>query len=112
LTSASRSAFYSSADLRALVAYGRDRLVTIVPEVGTPGHASALVQMHLELNTGRNRVDFELPTGYTNQAVWLDPERPATFEVMEEVFAGVASFFPSPYIHIGGDGPRGMPHRL
>jgi hexosaminidase len=55
--------FYSTDDLRALAAYAADRFVTIVPEVDTPGHASALVRLHPELNTGRNQVEFELPPG-------------------------------------------------
>jgi len=41
--------------------------------------------------------------------VWLDPELPATFELMEQVLAGVAEIFPGPYLHIGADEPRGMP---
>jgi hexosaminidase len=41
--------------------------------------------------------------------VWLDPELPATFELLEQVLAGVAAIFPGPYLHIGADEPRGMP---
>jgi hexosaminidase len=68
--------------------------------------------MHPKLNTGRNLVEFELPPGRTHHTAWLDPELPATFEVIEEVLAGVAAIFQGPYIHIGGDEPRGMPHDL
>jgi hexosaminidase len=68
--------------------------------------------MHPELNTGRNEVEFELPPGHRHQAVWLDPGLPATFELIEQVLAGVAQIFPGPYIHIGGDEPYGMPHDL
>jgi hexosaminidase len=57
-------------------------------------------------------VEFELPSGYTHHTAWLDPELPATFEVVEEVLAGVAAIFRGPYIHIGGDEPRGMPQDL
>jgi hexosaminidase len=106
------AAYYSGDDLRALVGYAADRFVTVVPEVDTPGHASAFVQMHPELNTGRNQVEFELPPGHRHHAVWLDPELPATFALVEEVLAGVAAIFPSPYLHIGGDEPYGMPHDL
>jgi hexosaminidase len=105
-------AFYSAEDLRGLVAYAEDRFVTIVPEVDTPGHASAFVRMRPELNTGRNLVEFELPPGHMHHTAWLDPELPATFELVEEVLAGVAAIFRGPYIHIGGDEPRGMPHDL
>ena len=105
-------AFYSAEDLRGLVAYAEDRFVTIVPEVDTPGHASAFVRMRPELNTGRNLVEFEFPPGHTHHTAWLDPELPATFEAVEEVLAGVAAIFRGPYIHIGGDEPRGMPRDL
>jgi hexosaminidase len=104
--------FYSAPDLRGLAAYAEDRFVTIVPEVDTPGHASALVRMRPELNTGRNLVEFELPPGHKHHTAWLDPELPATFEAVEEVLAGVAAVFRGPYMHIGGDEPRGMPHDL
>jgi hexosaminidase len=106
------AACYRAEDLRALAAYAADRFVTVVPEVDTPGHTSALVAMRPELNTGRNTAGFELPPGHLHQAVWLDPELPATFTVMEDVLAGMADIFPGPYLHIGGDEPRGMPHDL
>jgi hexosaminidase len=104
--------FYSAEDLRGLAGYAEDRFVTIVPEVGTPGHASAFVRMRPELNTGRNLVEFELPPGHKHHTAWLDPELPATFEVIQEVLTGVVAIFQGPYIHIGGDEPRGMPHDL
>jgi hexosaminidase len=108
--SKSEGIFYSAEDLRGLVAYAEDRFVTIVPEVDTPGHSFALLRVRPELNTGRNLVALELPSGNTHHTAWLDPELPVTFEVIEEVLAGVTAIFPGPYIHIGGDEPRGMPH--
>ena len=106
------AAFYSGEDLRALAAYAEDRFVTVVPEVDTPGHASALMRLHPELNTGRNQVEFELPPGHKHHTVWLDPELPATFGLLEQVLVGVTEIFPGSYIHIGGDEPHGMPHDL
>jgi len=104
--------FYQAEDLRALTAYAADRFVTVVPEVDTPGHTSALVRMHPGLGTGRNDVGYELPPGHLNRTVWLDPELPETFTLVEEVLAGAAEIFPGPYIHIGGDEPYGMPRQL
>jgi hexosaminidase len=106
------AAFYSAEDLRALAAHAEDRFVTVVPEVDTPGHASALVRMRPELNTGRNLVELEFPPGHTHCTAWLDPQLPVTFSVVEEVVAGVAAIFRGPYIHIGADQPRGMPRDL
>jgi hexosaminidase len=101
--------FYSGEDLRGLVAYAADRFVTVVPEIDTPGHVSALVRLRPELDTGRNHVEFEFPPGQKHRIVWLDPQLPATFELIERVLADLAAIFPGPYIHIGGDEARGMP---
>jgi hexosaminidase len=103
---------YSTEDLRTLAAYAADRFVTIVPEVDTPGHATALMRLHPELSTGRNEVDYEVLPGHPRHATWLDPELPATFGLMEHVLAGLAAIFPGPYLHIGADEPRGMPDDL
>jgi len=62
--------------------------VTVVPEIDTPDTPWRLVQLHPELNTGRNQVEFELPSGHEHQAVWLDPQLPATFELIDEVPSG------------------------
>jgi hexosaminidase len=94
---------YGAEDLRALARYAADRFVTIVPEVDTPGHASALLRMHPELNSGRNDAD---------RAAWLDPAVPATYPLVRDVLTGVAEIFPSPYLHIGSDEPWGMPRDL
>ena len=104
--------YYSPEDLRALAAYAADRFVTVVPEVDTPGHATALLRLHPELATGRNEVDYEILPGHPRHATWLDPELPATFGMMEQVLAGLAAIFPGPYLHIGADEPRGMPDDL
>ena len=105
----SGAAFYRDEDLTELAGYAADRFVTIVPEVDTPGHASALLGLRPDLKSGRNEVEYEFLPGHRRRAVWLDPELPATFELMEQVLAGVAAIFPGPYLHIGADEPRGMP---
>jgi hypothetical protein len=63
------------------------------------------------LNTGRNLVEFELPPGHAPHLL-ARPGAAGDLEVVKEVLAGVAAIFPSPYIHVGGDEPRGMPHDL
>jgi hexosaminidase len=103
------AAFYRDEDLTELAGYAADRFVTIVPEVDTPGHASALLGLRGGPKSGRNEVEYEFLPGHRRRAVWLDPELPATFELMEQVLARVAAIFPGPYLHIGADEPRGMP---
>ena len=104
--------FYRDEDLRDLAGYATDRFVTIVPEIDTPGHTSALLRLRPDLRSGRNEVEYEFLPGHRRRAVWLDPELPATFELMEQVLAGLAGIFPGPYLHIGADEPRGMPDEL
>lgn len=99
--------FYSNAELRELIRYAEDRFITLIPLVNTPGHANALVQMRPELNSGRNRLEFD-----PKSSAWLDPELPATYQVVEAVLAEIASVFPGPYIFIGADEPFGMPDKL
>ena len=57
-------------------------------------------------------MEWELPPGRKHHAVWLDPELPATFDLLEQVLAGLAAFFPSPSVLVGGDEPYRMPHGL
>ena len=104
--------FYRDEDLRDLVGYAADRFVTIVPEIDTPGHTAALLRLRPDLRSGRNEVEYEFLPGHRRRAVWLDPELPATFELMEQVLAGLAGIFPGPYLHIGADEPRGMPDEV
>jgi hexosaminidase len=101
--------FYRDEDLAGLAAYAADRFVTIVPEIDTPGHTTALLRLRPDLKSGRNEVEYEVRPGHRRRAVWLDPELPATFGLMEQVLAQVAAIFPGPYLHIGADEPRGMP---
>ncbi len=104
--------FYRDEDLRNLVGYAADHFVTIVPEIDTPGHTAALLRLRPDLRSGRNEVEYEFLPGHRRRARWLDPELPATFELMEQVLAGLAGIFPGPYLHIGADEPRGMPDEV
>jgi hexosaminidase len=97
--------FYTNDELRALVGYAAERFVTLVPEVDTPGHGLALLRLRPELDSGRNLVH----PGQPHRSAWLDPDLPATFEVLDAALAELAGLFPGPFLHIGGDEPFGMP---
>jgi hexosaminidase len=104
--------FYTNEDLRELAAYARERFVTIVPEIDTPAHASALLRLRPELDNGRNMTSRELVAGLPRNSTWLDPDLPATFSVLDEVLEEIADVFPSRFINIGGDEAFGMPETL
>ena len=97
--------FYTDDEVRALVAYAAGRFVTLLPEIDTPGHGLALLRLRPELGSGRNLVR----PGQPHQSAWLDPELPATFEVLDAALAELAGLFPGPFGQGGGDEPYGMP---
>jgi len=103
---------YTNAQLRELVRYAEERFITLIPLVNTPGHANALVQMRPDLNNGRNVLEFDSGSGKKHRSAWLDPQLPATYQVVEAVLAEIAGIFPGPYIFIGADEPFGMPEEL
>ncbi len=109
---ASGDPFYTRDDLMEIAGYAAARFITLIPGVNMPGHVTAMLRMYPELKTGRNTVGADLPPGMAHPFSWLDPEIPATFELVETIVAEVAAATPGPYLHIGGDEAFGMPDDL
>lgn len=81
------------AELRDLEAFARVRGVTIVPELETPGHATAMVAAMPELF---------LPGSKNPNAVCAGREK--VYEALDTLVGEICDVFPStPYFHIGGD---------
>ncbi|MCF6285730.1 MAG: beta-N-acetylhexosaminidase, partial [Candidatus Hydrogenedentes bacterium] len=96
--------FYTQEDMRALVKYGQQRNVTIVPEIELPGHSLAILSCYPELPcTGG---PFEIYPFFEGDHITRDiacAGNEKTFEFFENVFSEVVAVFPSAFIHIGGD---------
>jgi len=96
--------FYSQAQIRDVVAYARDRFVTVLPEIETPGHSLATIAAYPELSCGGG--PFQVNPGskfYGTIENSLCAGNEATFAFLDQVFGEVAALFPGPYIHVGGD---------
>jgi hexosaminidase len=90
--------FYTQDDIRQLVAYARDRYITIVPEIEMPGHAGAALSAYPELSCFGGPYDRDAgPMGI------YCPGNDAAFTFLENVLAEVIRLFPGKYVHIGGD---------
>jgi hexosaminidase len=95
--------YYTLADLAEISSYAAQRMVTLVPEIEVPGHASALLAAMPELGSGA------VPDGgYAVSADWgifpqLMSPLPRTREFLGEVFAELLDAVPARYVHIGGD---------
>lgn len=84
----SRSAIYCPADVSDVVEYARDRGIRVVPEIDSPGHASSWLVGYPDLDAGDGN---------------LNPTAPATFQLLDELFAAVTAMFHDDFVHIGCD---------
>ncbi|GAB4033651.1 beta-N-acetylhexosaminidase [Spirosoma gilvum] len=105
--------FYSQDDIREIVAYAQARNVTIVPEIDVPGHSMAALAAYPELSCTKQQVSVNPGTAFSE---WygngtfkmkventLNPSDENVYAFLDKVFTEVATLFPNPYIHVGGD---------
>ncbi len=94
--------FYSHADVRALVAHASRLNIEIVPEVDIPGHSTAaLAALPALADPNEPAGAYASVQGFANNT--LNPAIDLTWTMLEAVFDDLASLFPSPYLHVGGD---------
>lgn len=92
---------YSESDLREVVDCAAMLGITVIPEIETPGHASALLSVYPEL--GCRKLGYKVQDGYGIFSEVLCPGKEKVFEVLDRIIGYLASIFPGPYIHLGGD---------
>jgi hexosaminidase len=93
--------FYSKAEWADLIAYARDRFITIVPEIDMPSHINAALSSYPELNCSGTA-----PALYTGIEVGFSSfclDKDITYEFIDDVVGEIAAMTPAPYFHIGGD---------
>ncbi|MGW4489259.1 beta-N-acetylhexosaminidase [Amycolatopsis sp. NPDC004368] len=93
--------FYTTDDLREIVAYAASRAVTVVPEIDVPGHARAAIAAYPELGPDPT-ARWEVWTSWGISTSLLAPS-PSTSDFFRAVFDHVLDVFPSPVIGLGGD---------
>jgi len=93
--------FYTQDEIREVVAYAKARQITIIPEIDMPGHARAMLKSLPQLVDPQDRSVYESVQAYRDNV--LSPCLPATYEVVDTILGEVATLFPGPYIHVGGD---------
>ncbi|NTS76189.1 family 20 glycosylhydrolase [Catenovulum sp. SM1970] len=98
---ASDGDYYTQAQMRDVVQYAQDRGIRVIPEVDVPGHASSIAVAYPEL--------IALVKDYPMQRHWgvheptLNPIDEKVFQFIDAIVGELASIFPDPYFHIGGD---------
>jgi len=93
--------FYTQDDVREIVAYARERFVTIVPEIEMPGHTMAALAAYPELSCTGGPFDVATRWGVFKDVLCAGNEQ--TFEFLQDVLSEVIPLFPGPFVHVGGD---------
>lgn len=93
--------FYSQDDVKEIVAYAKERFITVVPEIEMPGHALAALAAYPELSCSGGPFKVGTEWGVINDVFCAGNEK--TFQFLEDVISEVAALFPGQFFHIGGD---------
>ncbi|MCB7137130.1 beta-N-acetylhexosaminidase [Cellulosimicrobium marinum] len=92
--------FYTQDDLREIVAYARERGVTVVPEIDAPGHVEAAVAAYPHLGTRKRPHEVRTTWGVSTEV--LDPSE-ESLEFFRGVLDEVLDVFDAPFVALGGD---------
>ncbi|OJU40706.1 MAG: hypothetical protein BGN97_05185 [Microbacterium sp. 69-10] len=87
-------------ELSGLVAYARERHVTVVPELDLPGHVAETV----------SAAGVDVVTGPHPVLRYVEWGAEGVADLVRAALAELASRCDSPYLHIGGDEAFGDPH--
>jgi hexosaminidase len=92
--------FYTQEQAREVVAYARERGVTVLPEIEMPGHSLAALAAYPEYANVPGPFEVRTTWGISDEV--FSPTE-GTFRFLEDILREVMGIFPSEYIHIGGD---------
>lgn len=92
--------YYTQEEIKEVVAYAKERSITVIPEIELPGHAMAALTAYPEYSCTGGPFEVQGTWGVFNDVYCTKEE---TFNFLEDILSEVVELFPSEYIHIGGD---------
>ena len=95
--------FYTQEDIKEVVAYAKERFVTIVPEVDVPGHSLAFIASYPDACCTQKQYNVNAGFPHEKDDIVLCLGNEDNFKKLEIIFKQIAALFPGQYIHIGGD---------
>ena len=93
--------FYTQEQAAEIVEYARARGIRVVPEFEMPGHSTAWLVAYPQFASGRAPKSIRREFGVSDYA--LDPTNPELYKFIDKFLGEMATIFPDPYFHIGGD---------
>ena len=103
---ASDGLFYTQAEIRAVVAYARDRGIRVVPEFDVPGHSTSWLVAYPEYASAPGPFAIEREFGVFDPT--FDPTNERVYQFLDRFVGEMAALFPDPYWHVGGDENSGV----
>jgi len=93
--------YYTQEQAREVVEYARQRGIRVVPEFDMPGHTTSWFVGYPDLSSGPGPYQIRREFGVADYA--MDPTRESTYKFLDAFVGEMATIFPDPYFHIGGD---------
>ncbi|MCB9850847.1 MAG: beta-N-acetylhexosaminidase [Phycisphaerales bacterium] len=93
--------FYTKDQVREVLAYAKERYITVLPEIEMPGHTQAALAAYPKLSCTGGPFEVVGKSGIRQDVFCAGND--ATFNFLENVLGEVCNLFPNQYIHIGGD---------
>jgi hexosaminidase len=98
--------YYTQEQAKEVVAYARARGIRVVPEFDMPGHSTSWFVGYPEISSGPGPYEIRREFGISDVA--MDPTRDSTYKFLDGFIGEMATIFPDPYLHIGGDETNGV----
>jgi hexosaminidase len=95
--------FFTQDDIREVVAYAAERMITVIPEIEMPGHSQAAVYAYPQLSSSPDTAPNPGVLEVWGVSPFIINPTDANVAFMQDVLSEVLDLFPSPWIHIGGD---------
>jgi hexosaminidase len=93
--------YYTQRQYSDIVAYARERYITVIPEVDAPGHTNAALASYPQLSCNGHVPKLFTGTDVGFSSLCVD--KPLIYKFIDDVIRELAALTPGPYIHIGGD---------
>ena len=97
--------FYTQAEVRAVVAYARDRGIRVIPEFDMPGHTTSWFVGYPRFASGPG--PYEIVRTWGVYDATFDPSREEVYAFIDGFITEMSALFSDPYWHIGGDEVNG-----
>ncbi len=93
--------YFTQEDVKEIVSYAAERMITVVPEIDMPGHITSALSVFPELSCEGKPLEVSTKYGIKSSIGCVGNEDFIRF--MKDIIDEMCELFPAPYFHIGGD---------